>query len=71
MRCFKKYQQVAKQASHGSDDCLDVYKSSSIKDSTRQVRDDDQSERQFFIGSQQKMPRDFDQYVKSSCFKRE
>ena len=57
-----------KQANHCSDDCFDVYKSPSVKDSARQVRVDDQFERKFSIESQEKMPSDFEELVKLSFF---
>ena len=62
---------VLKQTVHRADICLAVYESPSLKDSKRQERGDDQSERQFSIESQQKMPSDFDKLLKLSCFKKE
>ena len=62
---------VLKQTVHRADICFNVYESSSLKDSKRQERGDDQSERKFSIGSQQKMPSDLDKLLKLSRFKKE
>ena len=62
---------VLKQTVHHADICFDVYESPSPKDNKRQERGDDKSERQFSIGSQQKMPSDFDKLLKLCCFKKE
>ena len=51
--------------------CFNLYESPSLNDSKRQERGDDQSERQFSIGSQQKLSSDFDKLLKLSCFKKE
>ena len=44
---------ILKQTVHCADISFDVYESPSLKDSKRQYRCDDQSERQFSIASQQ------------------
>ena len=67
----KSLKTILKQTIHRVNFYFDVYESPSVKDSTRQERGDDRSERQFSIGSQQKMPSDFDQLKKLSCFKKE
>ena len=62
---------VLKQTVHRADICFDTYESPSLKDSKRQERGEDQSERQFSIGSQEEMPSDFDKLLKLSYFKKE
>ena len=75
-RTFKLFVQtvlktVLKQTAHRADICFDVYESPSHEDSKKQEEGYDLYENQFSIGSQQKMPSDFDKLLKLSSFKEE